>query len=107
MWTCLLCTAPIRSREDLVEVGDLNSCFHMACANEVAEAAARARQARGRCVEHNGSDAATPSDLKLLEERIRRIEAVWKLWIVDATKGAINPGTFAAMKALLGMTEEL
>jgi len=36
-------------------------------------------------------------------ELTRKIRAVWVLWLTDARKGAIHPGTFDAMQNLLGM----
>lgn len=37
------------------------------------------------------------------EEQVRKVTSVWRLWLNDARKGAINPGTFDAMRSLLGM----
>jgi NAD-dependent SIR2 family protein deacetylase len=41
--------------------------------------------------------------LDALEEQVRRVSSVWRLWLNDAEKGCINQTTFDAMKNLLGM----
>lgn len=43
--------------------------------------------------------------LEAVEEMTRRVKNVWVLWLNDAQKGAINPGTFHTMKNLLGIDQ--
>lgn len=89
----------VRAVED-----DPGSAFHFECADKIAEAVARGRQARGRCVERSGQKIALEQlDLEPVLARIQRMEAVWKLWISDAEKGSITPGTFNTMKHLMGI----
>ena len=104
---CGLCGEPteegdadhVRAVED-----DPGSGYHVRCAQQIADALAKFKQARGRCVESTRV-ALEPRDLEPLESRVRRLEAVWKLWLNDAEKGTINPGTFNTMKTLLGIEE--
>lgn len=40
-----------------------------------------------------------------IEEQLRKVTSVWRLWLNDAARGAINPGTFDTMRTLLGMSK--
>jgi hypothetical protein len=77
-----------------VDNEEVGKWIHHACAQEIAEALARVKRTRGR---------ETNKQADPLEERVKRMEAVWKLWLSDAEKGSISQGTFDAMKHLLGM----
>lgn len=43
--------------------------------------------------------------LEAVEALTQRVKNVWVLWLNDAQKGAINPGTFHTMKHLLGIDQ--
>jgi len=43
--------------------------------------------------------------IEALEDLTQRVKNVWALWLNDARKGAINPGTFDSMRRLLGIED--
>lgn len=95
-----------------VEKDDPGTVFCWDCAEAIGEAflAAACEKARG---ESDTPDKNVASDawairelrdrLDALEDANRRVTSVWRLWLNDAQKGAINPGTFDTMRNLLGM----
>jgi uncharacterized alpha-E superfamily protein len=91
---CGLCSEVVTDEFVLAEEDNPRSAFHYPCAQKIAEALAKVKRTRGR---------ETNKQADPLEERVKRMEAVWKLWLSDAEKGSISQGTFDAMKHLLGM----
>lgn len=93
---CAFCGGEVGADDSfVVDTPKIVQAFHYGCGITVSEALAQARRARGRCIEENTPDP--------LAERVKRLEAVWKLWLVEAEKGSISRGTFHAMKTLLGI----
>jgi len=122
-FACGLC-GEATVQHDADHVGEIegapNAGFHARCAQKIADALA----ARGRPYEEpavasgdlrvgDGTAQLEPLDvwkqremsdrLDALEDLTRRVASVWRLWLSDAESGSICPGTFDAMKNLLGI----
>jgi hypothetical protein len=90
-----------------VERGGHVAVFHYECGQQIHLALLKSHEADGRSYEAEVSDdwkqREAEERLKAVEEQVQRVTSVWRLWLNDAARGSINPGTFDAMKTLLGM----
>jgi hypothetical protein len=122
---CDLCEKEVGNDDSFVVEHPLRvMALHYDCGHRILAAMSKAlAQPAGsdRAVEANLGDLRVgggtremlgPNAWKLreLEERLestedltKRVAAVWKLWLSEAGRGSINPGTFDAMRNLLGM----
>jgi len=118
---CDLCEEEVGNDDSFAVDGEVRvMVFHFDCGHQVYTAMSRAR---GIAVESAvaSSDFTVGSDTNQLpppdvwkmremsdrldatESLTRKVASVWRLWLNDAESGSINPGTFDAMKNLLGM----
>jgi hypothetical protein len=107
---CALCEKEVGKDDSfVVENPDVVQAFHIVCGEQIRAAMHKAMEpARGqRKIAHS---ATTEWRLREIEERLdatedltKRTAAVWKLWLSEAGSGSINPGTFDAMRNLLGI----
>jgi len=103
-WVCNHCDGPLD--DDCVRIGEGGEpSYCWGCARVIANSFLDIRKT------HTVTRSATPNEQELLdrldavENLARRVKNVWTLWLNDAQKGAINPGTFHTMKMLLGMED--
>lgn len=104
-WFCGSCGKQLDENCVRVDESDPGSGFCYGCAERIARAFL---QARGRSQEMNtpeGQIKSMSDRLDALEDLTGKVASVWRLWLNDAEKGRINPGTFDAMKTLLGMDD--
>ena len=102
-WFCGLCGTELGDDCIRVVEDDPGSGFCYVCAEKIAQAFL---QARGQPREVNTPEAQIKfmsERLDALEDLTGKVASVWRLWLNDAEKGRINPGTFDAMKTLLGI----
>ena len=126
---CDLCEKEVGNDDSFVVDGEVRvMAFHFDCGHQVYASMSRSlvvkeSAARGRAVESavasgdfavgSGTNQLLPPDvwkMREMSERLdatesltRKVASVWRLWLNDAERGSINPGTFDAMKNLLGM----
>lgn len=81
--------------------------FHYECGRQIHEAMQHSLAKDSRPVETNVQTDWKHRELQerldAAEDQIRKVSSVWRLWLNDAARGAINPGTFDTMRTLLGM----
>jgi len=108
---CAFCEEEVGHDDSfVVETTAIVQAFHYICSDLISEARERAR---GLSVETNKDQSVESVDswkqrelserLDAVEDMTRKVTSVWRLWLNDAERGSINPGTFDAMKNLLGM----
>jgi len=122
---CDLCGKEVRHDDSfVVETKYVVHAYHNTCGQRIADALVRSLKRDSEPVGSpqacaldfpagDGTRELLPPDiwkLRDLEDRlaasetlVRQVASVWRLWLSDAEKGAINPGTFNAMRTLLGM----
>jgi hypothetical protein len=110
---CDMCAKTVGHDDSfVVESVSRVAAFHFECGALVYNAMQAAILRDGGNLPAPRGKSAPSSDWKLreMEERLdaveslaRRTASVWRLWLNDAEKGAVNPGTFDAMKNLLGI----
>ena len=101
-WYCRYCHTMIG--EDWIEVEPgPDGAYHVDCARKISDAYLEQREEIQGKVSPGWDLRATNDRLDVVEDLARRTASVWRLWLTDARKGAINPGTFDAMANLLGM----
>lgn len=105
-WFCRYCGDALDDNCIKIVADDSDTGYCFDCAEMISTAFVNATSAV------SGSGPVTPSAhdyralidrLDALEDLARRTKNVWVLWLNDAAKGAINPGTFRTMKVMLGM----
>lgn len=117
---CALCEMEVGKDDSfVVETPDIVHAFHFNCGGRISAAmSAAVEPARGQEVgefipgEHVSTEHVSQSEWRFrkIEERLdatedltKRTAAVWKLWLSEAGRGSINPGTFDAMRNLMGI----
>jgi hypothetical protein len=125
---CALCEREVGKDDSfVVETPDVVQAFHYDCGHQIWAAMTRSLgrdRARGRPLESERPEELRVGDgtrelvsieawkqremsdrLDALEDLTKRVSSVWRLWLSDAESGSICPGTFDAMKNLLGIEE--
>ncbi len=117
---CAVCEGEVGKDDSfVVETPDVVKVLHFNCGHRVQVAMSAAwASARGQETgeftpgEHQPTEHVGQGEWRLrkIEERLdatedltKRTAAVWKLWLSEAGSGSINPGTFDAMRTLMGM----
>jgi len=96
---CDFCEKEVERNDSFVVDGEIVRAYHYTCGRQIVDAyfATRGRDIAAKRLDPEVTDFAP------LEQRIQRIETVWKLWITEAEAGRISQATFHTMKHLLGM----
>ena len=114
---CDLCgTQVVKDDSFVVETDEFVRAFHLQCGAKISlafrESLDRARGQEFVPGEHQSLQHESMASwkqremeerLEALEDLTRKVASVWRLWLNDAESGSINPGTFDAMKHLLGI----